>query len=71
MNTAAWKKCWRVLKPTPLESVILVLIAGVTGYWLDIQGWSWQAIMLTPAMMVFGYMSGGMLHDLWMPRRER
>jgi hypothetical protein len=68
------KKVWSSIKgyrPDKLEAIGIVgSIVSALGYlwWYD---FNWRAFILAAAALIFGAMSGYMLHDVWMPPRRR
>jgi hypothetical protein len=67
-------KLWHSIKgyrPDTLEIAAIIGTIGAAWYYLYLYDWSWKAWVMVPCMIVFGYMAGSMVYDLWVPPRRR
>jgi hypothetical protein len=55
----------RSFRPTLFEIVVLILTALSSWLYLSSWGLSWWSVLMIIGMLVLGYMSANMLHDLW------
>lgn len=57
-------------RPTMMEAIAFLATVAATIYFLHSNGYGWRAFVFATAMLLFGYIAGGMVHDLWFGGRR-
>lgn len=70
----AYRKFWpnlaRIRPPDRLEWFLIACTAAATIYFLHSNGYGWRAWIFAVAMLLFGFMAGNMIYELWFGRDE-